>query len=163
MKLRKYLGAIVISCLIAATPVMAAEVPTEVTTELETAHFDETDLRYMTSIIFAEAGNQCIAGQQAVGIVVMNRINSTEFRNSVYDVIYEKGQFSPVKNGALNKALKKYDNGELPESCIEAAKYALEGNTSVSYNGTIYEMSNYLYFSRRVKGCKLQIQDHQFK
>ena len=118
----------------------------------------------MSAIIFAEAGNQCEAGQQAVGIVIMERVRCENyFEDDVVSVIYEPGQFSPVRNGTLDKALARYDNGTLPESCIEAAKYALNGNTIVNYNNTEYDLQGYLFFSRYVKNCRLQIQDHQFK
>jgi spore germination cell wall hydrolase CwlJ-like protein len=135
----------------------------EENTEQEEVDFDAEDLRYMASIIYAEAGNQCEAGQQAVGIVVMNRVNSEIFENSIHDVIYQSGQFTPVTDGNLNKALKLYDNGELPEECLEAAMYVLEGNTLIYYNNNYYEMNDYYFFSRRVRGCRLQIGQHQFK
>lgn len=131
--------------------------------QVEDSKISEIDLRYMSAIIFAEAGNQCQAGQQAVGIVVMERVKSEVYKDAVYDVIYEPGQFSPVANGSLTKALSLYDNGEIPDEVIEAAKYALRGNTTVYYNDTVYDLSGYLYFSRYVSGCRLQIQDHMFK
>lgn len=139
------------------------EVARSVEEQLADAHISETDFRYMASIIFAEAGNQCKAGQQAVGIVVMERIKSPEFKNTVYDVIHEPRQFSPVRDGNLKKALSLYDQGKLPNETLEAARYALRGNTTVDYNGTTYDLSGYLYFSRYVKGCRLKIQDHMFK
>lgn len=131
--------------------------------QLKDAQINEEDLRYMSAIIFAEAGNQCEAGKQAVGIIVMERKESDVYENTIRDVIYESGQFSPVANGSLTKALNMYDNGELPEECIEAAKYVLWGNTTVYYNNTTYDLDGYLYFSRYVSGCRLQIQDHMFK
>lgn len=125
---------------------------------------DKDELRHMSAIIFAEAGNQCQAGQQAVGIVIMERVKCEKyFKDDVISVIYEPGQFTPVKNGHLNKALKKYDSGKLPESCIEAAKYALNGNTIVNYNGKKYDLKGYLFFGRYIKNRKLVIQDHDFK
>lgn len=131
--------------------------------QLKDAQFSAEDLRYMSAIIYAEAGNQCQAGQQAVGIVVMERKKSDVYADTIHDVIYESGQFSPVANGSLTKALSLYDNGELPNEVIEAAKYALQGNTTVYYNHTTYDLAGYLYFSRYVRGCRLQIQDHMFK
>lgn len=126
--------------------------------------YDEEDLRYLSSIIQSEAGNQCEAGQQAVGIVVLNRVNhETYFADTIKDVIYEKGQFGPASNGRLSKALKMYDAGTLPEDAINAAKYVLDGNTSVFYKGENIEMSSYLYFNTTVKNPKKQIQDHYFK
>ena len=131
--------------------------------QLEDSQISEKDLRYMSAIIYAEAGNQCQAGRQAVGIVVMERVESYAYKDTVYDVIYEPGQFSPVANGSLTKALSLYDNGELPSEIIEAAKYTLRGNTTVYYNDTTYDLDGYLYFSRYVCNCRLQIQDHMFK
>jgi hypothetical protein len=131
--------------------------------QIENSKISSNDLRYMAAIIWAEAGNQCEAGQQAVGIVVMNRVRSTTYKNTVYDVIYEKGQFSPVKDGNLNKALARYDRGDMPEVTINAAKYALKGNTTITYNGTTYDIDGYIAFSRYVKNAKLVIQDHMFK
>lgn len=131
--------------------------------QLEDSKISTSDLRYMSAIIWAEAGNQCEAGQQAVGIVVMNRVASEEYKNTVYDVINEPYQFSPIKNGSFSRALNRYDNGEMPECVIDAARYALQGNTTVNYNGETYDLNGYLYFSRYVSGCRLQIQDHMFK
>lgn len=131
--------------------------------QIEDNKISESDLRYMSAIIWAEAGNQCEAGQQAVGIVVMNRVASETYKDTVYDVINEPYQFSPIKNGSFSKALNRYDNGDMPECVINAAKYALKGNTTVNYNGQTYDLNGYLYFSRYVSGCRLQIQDHMFK
>ena len=131
--------------------------------QLEDSKISTSDLRYMSAIIWAEAGNQCEAGQQAVGIVVMNRVASDIYKDTVYDVINEPYQFSPVKNGSFAKALNYYDSGEMPECVIDAAKYALHGNTTVNYNGTTYDLDGYLCFSRYVKNAKLIIQDHMFK
>lgn len=131
--------------------------------QLEDNKISASDLRYMSAIIWAEAGNQCEAGQQAVGIVVMNRVASEIYKDTVYDVINEPYQFSPVKSGSFSKALKYYDSGEMPECIIDAAKYALHGNTTVNYNGTTYDLDGYLYFSGYVKNAKLIIQDHMFK
>lgn len=131
--------------------------------QLEDSKISASDLRYMSAIIWAEAGNQCEAGQQAVGIVVMNRVASETYKDTVYDVINEPYQFSPVKNGSFAKALNYYDSGEMPECVIDAAKYALHGNTTVNYNDTTYDLDGYLCFSRYVKNAKLTIQDHMFK
>lgn len=131
--------------------------------QLEDSKISTSDLRYMSAIIWAEAGNQCEAGQQAVGIVVMNRVTSDIYKDTVYDVINEPYQFSPVKNGSFTRALSYYDSGEIPECVIDAARYALQGNTTVYYNGETYSLNGYLYFSRYVKNAKLQIQEHQFK
>lgn len=139
------------------------EVAKTIEEQLKDSYISADDLRYMSAIIWAEAGNQCEAGQQAVGIVVMNRVASEIYKDTVYGVINEPYQFSPVKNGSFAKALSRYDSGSMPECVIDAAKYALQGNTVVNYNGTTYDLNGYLYFSRWVSNAKLTIQDHMFK
>ena len=126
---------------------------------------DEEDLRLLSSIIFAEAGNQCYAGKLGVGIVVMNRVKSEDFPNTIKEVIYQKKpvQFSPTKNGSYEEALELYDNNEIPEDCILAALSAMDGVTIVEYKSNEYDLKDYLYFGRKTKGYKLQIGLHQFK
>ena len=125
--------------------------------------YSEKDLRLLSAIIFCEAGNQCYAGKKAVGIVVMNRVKSDKFPNTVEDVLYQSGQFTPAHTGFLSSSLSKYDRGKLPSKCIKAAKEVLEGSRSVELNDKTVDMSSYLFFSRYVRGCRLEIQDHQFK
>ena len=125
--------------------------------------YSEKDLRLLSAIIFCEAGNQCYAGKKAVGIVVMNRVKSDKFPNTVEDVLYQSGQFTPADTGFLSSSLSKYDCGKLPSECIKAAKEVLEGSRSVKLNNKTVDMSRYLFFSRYVRGCRLVIEDHQFK
>lgn len=125
--------------------------------------YTKKDLRLMSSIIYSEAGNQSYAGKKAVGIVIMNRVGSSLFPNSISGVIYQAGQFSPARNGSLNKSFSLYDSGKLNKQCIKAAKAVLNGDTYVSVNGKTVNMNDYLYFSGYVSGCRLQIGGHQFK
>lgn len=125
--------------------------------------YTEEDFRLLTSIIFEEAGNQCLAGQQAVGIVVINRVKSSLFPNNIYDVLWEYNQFfNPSCIGFYESCLQKYDDGEIPESCYEAARYVLNGNTYVYYNDQYLDLSNILFFARYRSDCKIEIQDHNF-
>ena len=144
------------------TATTATEAPTtEVTTEQVSPQY--SDLKYLAAIVYCESGNQCMAGQQAVAIVVMNRVRSGNFPNDIYSVLYQSGQFTPASNGSLNKGLSMYDNGTLPQSCIDAANYALAGNTSVTYNDETRDISDYYFFGRYRNNCRWQIQDHQFE
>ena len=131
--------------------------------ELGEQQLKSEELRLMSAIIWCEAGNQCDAGKQAVGIVVMNRVDDASFEDTVEDVIYEKGQFRPKTDGRLNQALKMYDEGTLPWDCISAGLYALSGETTVTYNGVEIDMSEYLYFATHWVDARLTIQDHDFK
>ncbi len=83
-----------------------------------------SDLTLLSAIIFCEAGGESYSGQVAVGAVVMNRVKSSSFPNSISGVVYQSGQFSPVANGALARALS---NGNY-QHCISAARAALAGN-----------------------------------
>ena len=123
----------------------------------------EKDIRLMSSIIYAEAGNQCYAGQLAVGIVIKNRIENKAFPNTLKKVIYQKNQFGPVRNGSLKKALKLYDKNKIPSRTIKAAKNALKGEKKVKYKGKYINMKKYYYFNTNVKNCKIKIQNHEFK
>ena len=144
------------------TATTATETPTTEAT-MEQASPQYSDLKYLAAIVYCESGNQCMAGQQAVAIVVMNRVRSGNFPNDIYSVLYQSGQFTPASSGSLNKGLSMYDNGTLPQSCIDAANYALAGNTSVTYNDETRDISDYYFFGRYRNNCRWQIQDHQFE
>lgn len=132
--------------------------------------YTQKDLRYMTAIIYCEAQGESYQGKKAVGIVVMNRVRSDEFPDTVKSVIYQSGQFSPVRNGSMSKALDLYDQYDKKDkfkgpmkSCLKAAKEVLNGSTTVKVNGKKKQMKNYLFFSRYVSGAKFTLGAHQFK
>ena len=125
--------------------------------------YNKRQLRLMSSIIYAEAGSECYAGKKAVGIVIMNRVRSEAYPNTLKGVIYDPYQFGPVRNGSLKTALKLYDKGKMNKKCIKAAKATLNGDTIVTYKKVTTDMSSYLFFSGYVSGKRLQIQGHQFK
>lgn len=171
MNFKKIVTVIVASfilCLAFQLPCEATATTNAITKEER--HYTDSELRYMTSIIYCEARGESYAGQKAVGIVVMNRLRSDDFPDTVKDVIYQKGQFSPVRNGSLSKALKKYDqqkaNGKMKgsmKSCMNAAKAALKGSTTVTVKGKTKEMKNYHFFSRYIRNAKFTLGAHQFK
>jgi spore germination cell wall hydrolase CwlJ-like protein len=129
--------------------------------------YTDAELRLMSAIIFCEAGSESYAGKVAVGIVVMNRVRSGKFPDTIKGVIYQKNQFSPVRNGMLKKALKLYDSGKFTQknhlASIKAAKKVLNGCTTVTLNGKETEMKSYLFFSVYLKGSRLKIGHHRFK
>ena len=63
--------------------------------------FEEGDRKLLANIIYCEAGGEPYAGQLAVGAVVINRVLSGVFPNTVVGVVYQKNQFSPVASGRL--------------------------------------------------------------
>lgn len=143
------------------------EPPTEVEIESPTQEEkliwnEDSDFRHVAALIYAEAGDQCEAGQRAVGIVLMNRVSNSEFVDTIYGVIHEKGQFACVNDGNLDRAYRLYDSGQLPDVTLQAAAYVLNGGKTVYY-GAEYDMSDYHFFSRYVPNARLVIEDHQFK
>lgn len=133
----------------------------------EEPSYTEDQLRLMSAIIFCEAGAESYNGKVAVGIVVMNRVHSNLFPDSISKVIYQKGQFTPARSGALSRALSLYDQGKFTQKnhrdSIRAAKEALEGRTTLTVNGKETNMSSYLFFSVYLKNCRLRIGHHMFR
>lgn len=86
------------------------------------------ELKLLATIIFCEAGNQPYEGQIAVGSVVMNRINSSLFPNTMLGVLYQKSQFTPVMSGRFAIALA---NNSATNQCYAAAKEVLNGANNV--------------------------------
>lgn len=69
----------------------------------ETASSGTKDIDLLARVINAEARGEPYLGQVAVGAVIMNRVKSAEFPNTISGVVYQKGQFSSVKDGQINK------------------------------------------------------------
>lgn len=90
--------------------------------------FAEGDRYLLANLIYCEAGGEPYAGQVAVGAVVINRVLSSRFPDTVVGVIYQKRQFSPVGSGRLELALAK--NKATP-SCYQAADEAMAGLSNV--------------------------------
>ena len=131
--------------------------------ELNIDKGDMDDFRHLCAIIWAEARGESYAGQQAVGIVVTNRCQSDDWPNRVVDVIYQTGQFQPVRNGQLNKGLSAYDNGTMEQNIIDAAWYACQGNKTVNVNGNNIDFSGCMFFSRSLSNAKIVLGGHHFK
>ncbi len=58
--------------------------------------------RLLAQLVTAEAKGEPYAGQVAVATVILNRVDSSLFPNSIHNVIYQPGQFTPVSNGTIN-------------------------------------------------------------
>lgn len=86
------------------------------------------DYRLLAALIQCEAGAESYEGKLAVGAVVMNRVRSGAYPNTISGVIYASGQFTPAING---KVAKVYDNGNILDSCYQAAADALAGASNV--------------------------------
>jgi len=101
------------------------------------------------ALIQCEAGNQPYEGQLAVASVVMNRVRSSAYPNTVSGVIYASGQFGPAASGKVEERVNK----GVKDSCMQAAREAINGQTNI---GTA------THFKRVGKHDGVVIGDHVF-
>lgn len=119
--------------------------------DISEVEFDEGDRYLLANLIYCEAGNQPYDGQVAVGAVVINRVLSSVYPDTVVGVIYQNKQFSPVASGRLALALAE---NKATASCYKAADEAMAGNTNVG---------NCVYFRTPIEGLSgIQIGGHIF-
>lgn len=96
--------------------------------DLSSVTFADGDRYLLANLIYCEAGNQPFEGQVAVGNVVINRVLSGAFPDTVVGVIYQSGQFEPVSTGRLALALARDD---ATDACYQAADAAMQGAAPV--------------------------------
>ena len=108
--------------------------------DISEVSFAEEDRYLLANLIYCEAGGEPYAGQLAVGSVVINRVLSSVYPDTVTGVIYQNRQFSPVASGRLAIALA--DN-RATAGCYQAADEAMSGVTNVG---------NCVYFRTPIEG-----------
>ena len=97
--------------------------------------YNQEDLFWLSRVIYRESGNQDLEGQMAVGNVILNRVASPEFPNTVEGVLAQKNQFSTYKSGALRETNPS-------ESSVIAAKLVLDGGVVEETRGATFFDSN---------------------
>ena len=102
--------------------------------------FSDGDRKLLANLIYCEAGAEAYEGQLAVGAVVMNRVLSSCYPDTIVGVIYQKKQFTPASSGRLELALA---SDKATASCYKAADEAMAGVTNVG---------NCVYFRMPVEG-----------
>jgi len=121
-------------------------------------YYDAEDLYWLSRIISAESRGEPIKGKLAVGNVVMNRLASEEFPDTVYGVIFDRKygvQFTPVANGQIYKT-PTYES-------VIAAKMILDGykiSDSILY--FIYEAIATNFWTVYNRGYEFTIGCHDF-
>jgi len=80
---------------------------------------NNNDLYLLAKCIYAEARGEVYEGMVAVGAVILNRVNSPDFPNTVYGVIYQPWAFTAVNDGQINL--------EPNQTAYKAAQDALNG------------------------------------
>jgi len=119
--------------------------------DISEVEFAEEDRYLLANLIYCEAGAEPYAGQLAVGAVVINRVLSSVYPDTVTGVIYQNKQFSPVASGRLALALA--ENRATP-ACYKAADEAMSGQTNVG---------NCVYFRTPIEGLSgISIGGHIF-
>ena len=83
------------------------------------SNYTSSDLYLMAKAIYAEGRGESYTGQVAIGAVIMNRVKSPSFPNSISGVIYQKGAFTAVADGQINL--------EPNQTAYNAAKDAMNG------------------------------------
>ena len=115
--------------------------------------YDQDALFLLSHIIYNESGNQPMTGKIAVGNVLLNRVKHPSFPNTLYEVIYQPGQFYPESTGAMEKT---------PNSgSIIAAKLCLEG-AMVLPNAYWFNGVGRSCWASRNKECIAVIGGHAF-
>lgn len=80
-----------------------------------------SDLQLMARAINGEARGEPYEGQVAVGAVILNRVKSPQFPNTITGVIYQSGAFTAVADGQINVPIKE------GSTVLKAAQHALNG------------------------------------
>jgi spore germination cell wall hydrolase CwlJ-like protein len=113
--------------------------------------FADGDRYLLANLIYCEAGSEPYEGKVAVGAVVINRVLSSVYPDTVVGVIYQNKQFSPVSSGRLALALAE---GKATAACYQAADEAMKGYSNVG---------NCVYFRTPVPGLSgINIGGHVF-
>ena len=85
----------------------------------ENSDYTSSDLYLLARCIYGEARGESYVGQVAVGAVVLNRVKSSEFPNTISGVIYQKNAFTAVNDGQINLTPD--------QTAINAAQDAMNG------------------------------------
>ena len=109
---------------------------------------NSSNVNLLARVIYGEARGEPYTGQVAVGAVVMNRVKSSAYPNTIEGVIYQSGQFGPAATGWLDQVR---NSGSYTQSCMQAAVDALNG---------VNPIGGCLYFDQG--GCGTKIGAHYF-
>ncbi|MDQ1145676.1 N-acetylmuramoyl-L-alanine amidase [Bacillus sp. SORGH_AS 510] len=89
-----------------------------------TQGYSKHEIDLLARLVRAEAEIEPYQGKVAVACVVLNRVESDKFPNTIKDVIYQKGQFQPVSNGEINKPADKDSINAVQEALKEKRNVA---------------------------------------
>jgi len=101
------------------------------------------EVKLLARVINAEARGEPYQGQVAVGAVIMNRVKSAEFPNTITGVIYQKGQFSSVTDGQINKPFE--NEAQVKKAAQEAYNGSDPTNGALFFYNAKTTKSKWLY------------------
>lgn len=104
----------------------AARKKAELKKNYEAVRASGNEVQLLGALIQIESGNQPYEGQLAVGAVVMNRVRSGRYPNTIADVIYAPGQF-PYASTKVHEVMAR----GVKASCLQAAQEAINGVSNV--------------------------------
>lgn len=121
----------------------------------EHKNFSADEIEILASIINAEARGESYQGKLAVGGVIVNRVYHPSFPNTIKEVVYQAGQFTPVENGMIVLS---------PDSDAFKAAYDVVNGSDPS-QGSLYfynpaKSRNPAFFAKRKK--VVEIGNHVF-
>lgn len=124
--------------------------------------FTEEDVTMLANLIYCEARGESYEGKLAVGSVVVNRILSSKYPDTMAGVIYQKNQFAPVTStrNSFVEALA-YDKAANSDGCYQAAREAISGITNVE-NCVYFQTLAYLERVERLHVVRYAIGNHGF-
>lgn len=146
-----------------ADPLKSAEDSPEPETEPEireaSVSCSDQDYNTLLRIVQAESGGCDLKGRILIANVILNRVESDEFPDTISDVVYQKHQFSPVNNGSINTC-------KVSDMTVEAVNRALAGEDYSE--GALYFMNrkesspkNVRWFDRSLEYL-FQHEKHEF-
>ena len=117
--------------------------------------YNQDDLFWLSRVVYAESGNQSLDGKIAVANVVLNRVKSPIFPNTIEGVLAQKNQFPTYGSGSLAKRTPN-------EGSIIAAKLAMDGAVVEEAAGALYFDSASNSWASRNKTHITTIGGHKF-
>lgn len=108
---------------------------------------------WLSHIISAEGGNQPLEGKIGIGNVILNRVHSSMFPNTVYEVIFQANQFSPARSGAIDR--------EPNSESVIAAKLCLDG-AMILPSALWFNRAGVSCWASKNKTCVATIGNHAF-
>jgi len=101
----------------------------------ENIQLSDYEMLLLATMIYCEAGNQGMEGQLAVGYVIMNRVRSSRYPNSLESVLRQSRQFEPAGSGRFDLVLRAEQDDDIPnivtQSCWDAAAAVVNGESNV--------------------------------